>query len=88
MPRKPGDTNDKWWADAIRRAVNVETKDPLTGEKVKRLRRIADSLVTAAEGGDIAAIKEIGDRLDGKPRQATEVTGEGGGPLLFSWLKE
>jgi ribosomal protein L17 len=88
MPRKKGDTNDKWWADAIRRAVNVETTDPLTGEKVKRLRRIADSLVTAAEQGDIAAIKEIGDRLDGKPKQATEVSGEGGGPLLLSWLKE
>jgi hypothetical protein len=36
-------------------------------------------LVTAAEQGDIAAMKEIGDRLDGKPAQA--ITGEGGGAL-------
>lgn len=79
MARKKGDVNDKWWADAIRRAVSVETTDPLTGEKIKRIRRIADSLVTAAEQGDIAAMKEIGDRLDGKPAQA--ITGEGGGAL-------
>jgi hypothetical protein len=28
-----------------------------------------------AEGGDLAAIREIADRLDGKPRQAVEHSG-------------
>ena len=32
-----------------------------------RLRALADSLVSKAESGDVAAIREIADRLDGKP---------------------
>ena len=34
------------------------------------LRKIARNLMTMAEGGDIQAIKEIRDTLDGKPAQA------------------
>jgi hypothetical protein len=37
------------------------------------LRRIAAKLVEKAEEGDLAAIREIADRLDGKPAQAVEV---------------
>ncbi len=66
----------------------VMREEEIDGKKVKRLRIVADKIVELAMAGDMSAAKEIGDRLDGKPRQATEVTGEGGGPLLFSWLKE
>jgi hypothetical protein len=38
----------------------------------RRLRIIADKLVEKAEQGDIQAIREIGDRLDGKAVQAIE----------------
>jgi hypothetical protein len=34
-----------------------------------RLRRIAEKLAEKAEAGDLSAIKEIADRLDGRPRQ-------------------
>lgn len=34
---------------------------------------IARTLVTAAINGDIRAIKEIGDRIDGRPTQAQEI---------------
>ncbi len=44
-----------------------------------KLDRIAASLVQQACDGDVPAIKEIGDRLDGKVPQA--VTGGDGGPL-------
>ena len=37
------------------------------------LRRIAAKLVEKAEEGELAAIREIADRLDGKPGQAVEV---------------
>ena len=37
------------------------------------LRRIAAKLVERAEEGDLAAIREIADRLDGKAPQAIEV---------------
>jgi hypothetical protein len=33
------------------------------------LRRIAEKLAEKAEEGDLAAIREIADRLDGKPTQ-------------------
>src|SRR4051812_36245020 len=36
-------------------------RDPL------RLRRIAEKLAQKAEDGDLAAIREVADRLDGKP---------------------
>lgn len=87
MPRKAGDTNDRWWAEAIRRAVSLEMPHPQTGEKTKKLRLLADRLVDEALNGDVAAMKEIGDRLDGKPKQAAEVTGAGGGPLTLEIVR-
>lgn len=35
-----------------------------------RLRAVADALVTKAMSGDVPAIKEIADRIDGKVPQA------------------
>ena len=40
------------------------------GEDHKKLRAIADKLLAMAESGDIQAIKEIADRMDGKVPQA------------------
>lgn len=68
MPAKPGPKSDKFWSEAIRMAVMRE--DEIDGKKVKRLRIVADKIVELAMNGDIAAMKEIGDRLDGKPAQA------------------
>lgn len=69
-----GGRKDKPWRDALTLAI----KD---GDGLK-LRRIADAVVTLAETGDMQAIKEIGDRLDGKPAQQTILTGdEDGGPV-------
>jgi len=38
----------------------------------RRLRIIADKLAEKAEQGDLQAIQQIADRLDGKPVQALE----------------
>jgi hypothetical protein len=38
----------------------------------RRLRVIADKLVEKAEQGDLQAIREVADRLDGKPSQIIE----------------
>lgn len=62
--------NNRLWADTIRRAV--------VQSDAERLRRIAEALLNKAEEGDIAAIKEIGDRLDGKPTQVVAGPGEDG----------
>lgn len=56
--------NNRLWAETIRRAV-VQSDG-------KRLRKIAEALLDKAAEGDIAAIKELGDRLDGKSTQAIE----------------
>jgi hypothetical protein len=37
-----------------------------------RLRRIAEKLTEKAEQGDLAAIRELADRLDGKPVQIVD----------------
>jgi hypothetical protein len=41
------------------------------------LRRevIAEKLLKLAEGGDLAAVKYVFDRIDGRPRESVELTG-------------
>ena len=51
------------------------TQDP------KKLDRIADTLFKLAEEGDMSAIKEISDRLDGKAIAAVEMSGPDGDPI-------
>lgn len=76
MARTKGATADKFWGEAVRLAVYRETEDDC-GKKKKRLNIIADKLCKMAMDGDMAAIKEIGERLDGKAPQATDVTSNG-----------
>lgn len=45
------------------------------------MSELADKLVTLAMSGDLGALKELGDRLEGKPAQAVEMTGAEGGPV-------
>jgi hypothetical protein len=61
MGRPIGSVNrQKPFNDALRIALK---RDP------RRLPRIAERLAEKAEEGDLAAIREIADRLDGKPGQ-------------------
>lgn len=69
--------HDKPWSAAVRRAVLANDG--------KKLRSIADALCDKAADGDVAAIKEIGDRLDGKPAQS--ITGADGGDLIVKIIK-
>jgi hypothetical protein len=64
MGRPIGSVNrEKPFNDALRIALRG---DP------HRLRRIADKLATLAEEGELGAIREVADRLDGKPAQAID----------------
>jgi hypothetical protein len=47
-----------------------------------RLRAVAETLFSAAETGEPWAVKELIDRMDGKPMQQTEITGADGESLL------
>ena len=53
------------WEAAIKRAV-----------RPKDLEEIAQTVITAAKAGEQWAITEIGNRLDGKPVQQIEHSGE------------
>jgi hypothetical protein len=64
-----GPKSDKHWRKAIMLAVNRLAKDG----KTKHLDIIATRLVLKAAEGDVMAMKEIGDRLDGKPSQSLAV---------------
>jgi hypothetical protein len=46
------------------------------------LREIADVLIAEAKAGNIQAIRELADRLDGKPVPTLELSGPGGGSTL------
>ena len=56
--------NNRLWADTIKRACIQGDGD--------QLRKIAEKLIEKAIEGDIQAIKELGDRIDGKAMQAVE----------------
>lgn len=64
--RPKGAWADKAFRDALRIAV-LEKEDGLP-----KLRRLANKLVAAGLEGDVTAIREIADRLDGKPTQQIE----------------
>ncbi len=85
-PHKPvGSKHDKPWRHAIQKAV----KERLEGKgDPHALDRLAKKLVQQGLAGDIAALKEIGDRLDGKPVQQNTHSGEDGAPIAhtFRWL--
>ncbi len=83
-PHRPkGAWSDKAWRDAIRVAVNRAADDKKQG---KKLAALADALVNAGLDGDVPALKEIGDRLDGKVPQALEAKASGAGTVAFVWL--
>jgi len=54
----------------------------LVQEDALKLRAIATKLVEAAEDGEPWAVKEIMDRMDGKPIQAQEITGADGAEFV------
>jgi hypothetical protein len=75
-PRVPkGAKSDKEWRDAIRRAVHEQRMVDVDGKPAKRkaLFLLARKTVDEALDGNMVAVKEIGDRLDGRPAQAVDV---------------
>ena len=69
-------TKNKPWADALQRAMAR-----YDGGKENALNLIADQTVKLAINGEQWAIKEIGDRTDGKAAQSVTVAGDEDAPL-------
>jgi hypothetical protein len=75
MGRPSGSPNkDKPFRDALRLEANLAENGEESPAKKGSLRWIARQLLERA-GAETAAAKEVGDRLDGKPAQAVEMSG-------------
>lgn len=81
---QPGNNNAQKgaiWSDAIRMEL---AKDK------KRVRKLVAALLDKAQSGDVSALKELGDRMEGKAMQP--IVGESGGPVRFEivapWLTQ
>src|SRR5215467_1181326 len=78
VPRNPrGQQRDKIYREALR----LELADMSEGIDLKKLRQIARAHIEKAAAGDMQAIKELADRLDGRPAQIVEASGPDRTPL-------
>jgi hypothetical protein len=67
----------KLWQAAINRALEKRGG----GDKIKALDDLAEKLLAQCDLAELQALKELGDRLDGKPTQATEISGPDGADI-------
>ena len=65
----------------INRILNETLKRRLIQEEAKRAEAVVEALLKQAEGGEISAIKEVFDRMEGKAVARTEITGADGAEL-------
>ena len=75
MVRNPTGKNgreQKPWADAIKRALARAEHDPKGSHRA--LNALAERLLDKCADGDMASLRELGDRLDGKAPQSTDLT--------------
>lgn len=61
------------WRDAIRRVMDKYEKGDV--KRRQGLDKVVEKLIDKALEGDMPAIKELGDRYDGKPAQSLELKG-------------
>lgn len=79
VPSNKNAAKNKPWLDALARAMAR-----YDGGKLNALNLIADQTVKLAVSGEPWAIKEIGDRVDGKAAQSMTVSGDADNPLVYS----
>lgn len=82
---QPGNKNaakTKTWNAAIMRALEARS---LVNQK-NALDELANKLLDNCMDGDMSALKELGDRLDGKAAQSVTVGGDEENPLVIKEL--
>ena len=78
-PRSPG-------GKPVTRALIAALQESAPGADVPNLRRIVDNLMGKAIDGDLSAIKEVFDRIDGKAPTAAAGTGaDEPTKVVFRW---
>ena len=81
-----GPKPDKLMRDALALELHQEVKLK-TGEKIKKLRLVARTLVDNAIDGDTTAVRECFDRMDGKVTPSVNGTDQLRGDVTFTWKK-
>lgn len=74
-----GRVRSKPFAETLNRALAQGSPE--------RLRRIAEALLDKAADGDLAAIKEVADRLDGKTPQSLSIGNDDGQPFMLQRIE-
>lgn len=64
-------------------AIDCALKKRSQVDAHEALVELAEKLLAAAEKGDSWAIKELGDRIDGKPAQALTLQGDENKPITI-----
>lgn len=70
----------KVWSAAIERALAKRSAEG----RVEALDALAEKLLSLCDEGDLGALKELGDRLEGKAAQAVLVGGDEENPVRHS----
>jgi hypothetical protein len=73
------------WRDAIERALAKRTT---ASGGIEALDELAEKLLSLADQSDIQALKEIADRLDGKPSQAIDLGSDPDRPVVQKVIRE
>jgi len=74
-----GNTN----SSKINRLLGNTLKRKLVQDEAKRANKVVEALLLKAEDGDVHAIKEVLDRIDGKVVQESKISGDSDEPLMI-----
>lgn len=77
QPGNQNATRGRIWRDAIQRALQKRSRT----DQVEALDDLAEQLLVKAQAGDVTALKELGDRLEGKSAQQITLAGDPDNPL-------
>ena len=83
MAAAPGNqyaAKERVWTAAINKAL--EKRSALG--RMEALAALADKLLKQCDEGNLIALKELGDRLEGKPGQSMTVSGDSENPLVIA----
>ena len=65
----------------------IKQRDLVAGDG-ETLRKIAEAMIDRALDGDPLGFDRVADRLDGKPAQQLQLSGDGDNPLVHKIVRE
>ncbi len=71
----------KRWLTAIDKALAKRSRP----DQIEALDALAEKLLVLCEAGELSALKELGDRLDGKAAQQIDLGGKDGKPIIVQF---